>query len=60
MNPTPKQITRALEGADTPLSWLLMEADGDATSVEATVWPGGETRVLARAGYHGRPVRWLA
>jgi hypothetical protein len=46
--------------ADSPLAWLRMEADGDAASVEATVWPAGETHTLARAGYHGRPVRWLA
>jgi hypothetical protein len=48
---------RATSGA--PLAWLRMEADGDAASVEATTWPGGETHVVARAGYHGRPVAWL-
>jgi hypothetical protein len=46
--------------AHSPLAWLRMEADGADTRVEATTWPGGETRLLARAGYHGRPVRWLA
>ena len=24
------------------------------------LWPGGETRELARSGDHGPPVRWLA
>ena len=24
-----------------------------------TTWPGGEERLIARAGYHGRPVEWL-
>ena len=23
------------------------------------VWPGGEDSLVALAGYHGRPVRWL-
>lgn len=46
--------------ADTPLAWLRMEPDGDLTRVDATLWPGGESRMIARAGYHGRPVRWVA
>jgi hypothetical protein len=28
--------------------------------VRLTVWPRGEERLLAQAGYHGREVRWLA
>ena len=27
--------------------------------VRLTTWPGGEQRLLARAGYHGPPVNWL-
>jgi hypothetical protein len=37
-----------------------MEPQDELARVEATVWPGGETHLLARAGYHGRPVRWVA
>jgi hypothetical protein len=49
-----------------PLAWLRMEPPGedeedDGTApITLTSWPGGETRTLARCGYHGRPVRWLA
>ena len=25
-----------------------------------TTWPGGDERLLATAGFHGRPIRWLA
>ena len=39
-----------------PLAWLRMEPDGDRAAVWLTVWPGGEDRLLARAGYHGTPV----
>jgi hypothetical protein len=42
-----------------PLAWLRMEADGATARVDATLWPGSESRLLARVGYHGRPVRWL-
>jgi hypothetical protein len=59
------QVTASVELAgaratrDAPLAWLRMEPDGQATRLDATVWPGGEHRLIARAGYHGRPVRWL-
>jgi len=49
----------ARAGATAPLAWVRMEPDGDETGVEATVWPGGRTELLARAGFHGRPVRWF-
>ncbi|HEX9968383.1 MAG TPA: DUF2332 family protein [Solirubrobacterales bacterium] len=42
--------------ADAPLAWLRMEPAGDWTEVRLSTWPGGESRVLARAGYHGSPV----
>jgi hypothetical protein len=41
-----------------PLAWLRMEAGSDQTEIALTTWPGGAERVLATAGYHGRPVRW--
>jgi hypothetical protein len=46
--------TRATEQA--PLAWLRMEPVDDRAAVELTLWPGGETRLVARAGYHGNPV----
>jgi hypothetical protein len=45
---------------EAPLAWVRMEPQDELARVEATVWPGGETHLLARAGYHGRPVRWVA
>jgi hypothetical protein len=43
-------------GEDAPLAWLRMEPDGDRAAVRIATWPGGEDRLLARAGYHGTPV----
>lgn len=48
---------RATEAA--PLARLSMEPGGDEADVHLTMWPSGERRLIARAGYHGRPVRWL-
>ena len=45
--------------ADAPLAWLSMEPGGDLADVRLRVWPDGEDSLIARAGYHGRPVRWL-
>ena len=45
--------------ADSPLAWLRMEPAGELASVTLTTWPGGDERVVARSGYHGRPVRSL-
>ena len=50
-----------------PLAWLRMEPpqedfdalEGDLASIHLTMWPPGETSLIARCGYHGRPVRWL-
>jgi hypothetical protein len=44
---------------DAPLAWLRMELGGDEAAVHLTTWPGGEERLVARAGYQGRPVSWL-
>jgi hypothetical protein len=49
---------RASETA--PLAWLRMELGGDEAEVRLTTWPGGEDRLIARAGYQGRSVHWLA
>jgi hypothetical protein len=47
--------------ADAPLAWLRFEpsADGTCCEVRLRSWPGGAHRLLATAGYHGRPIRWL-
>jgi hypothetical protein len=44
---------------DSPLAWLKMESGADQAEVRLTTWPGGEERLLATAGFHGRDVRWL-
>src|SRR3954453_3611297 len=33
-----------------PLAWLRMEPGADQTDITLTTWPGGEDRVIARAG----------
>ncbi len=43
-----------------PLGWLRMEPGGEQTEVRLTLWPGGGERLIASAGFHGRPVRWVA
>jgi len=45
--------------ADAPLAWLRMEPGGERADVHLTTWPGGETRHIARVGYHGSPVELL-
>ncbi|HYC00329.1 MAG TPA: DUF2332 domain-containing protein [Candidatus Limnocylindrales bacterium] len=45
---------------DAPLAWLRMEPGGDQTEVTLTLWPGGKTRKVATAGFHGRDVHYLA
>ena len=60
------RITEAIHSAGThatesdPLAWLRMEPGDDQADVTLTTWPGGEERVIAHAGYHGRPVEWLS
>ncbi len=47
----------------TPIVWLRMEPGADfvkSAEVRYRRWPGGEDAVIARAGYHGRPVRQAA
>jgi len=56
-----ERFERSLEAAPGLVAWLRMEAsDRDLTEVRLTLWPGGEDRLLALAGYHGDPVEWLA
>lgn len=42
--------------ADAPLAWLSMEAGERETDVHLTLWPGGERKLIATSGYHGRDV----
>ena len=66
--PVKARITAAIETAgaaatpDTPLAWFRFESDqgagGDGGLMDLRLWPGGETRMLGRADFHGRWVRW--
>lgn len=54
-------FTRA--GAEGPLAWLSLEGPRDdhayeGVALDLTMWPGGETRRLARADYHGTWLAW--
>ncbi len=46
-------------GPGSPLAWLRMEPANGQTDVHLTTWPEGETRLIAKSGYHGTAVRWL-
>ncbi len=56
-----RAITAAGERAtpEAPFAWLFLEPGEEEADVRLTVWPGGEQRLLARAGFHGGAVRWL-
>ncbi|MBV8952423.1 MAG: DUF2332 domain-containing protein [Actinobacteria bacterium] len=45
---------------DAPLAWLRLEPAEAGIPVElrVTLWPGGEERLLATAGFHLGPVHW--
>ncbi len=45
---------------DKPLAWLRFEPGEDLAEVRLQLWPGGKDRLLARSGFHGKPVHWLA
>jgi hypothetical protein len=42
-----------------PLAWLRFEPGGKVAEVRLQLWPGGKNRLLARSGFHGKPVQWL-
>ena len=46
--------------AEAPLARVGMEADGikGSAALGVTLWPGGETRELARVDFHGRWIAW--
>ncbi len=48
---------------ETPLAWLSMENDGDATggvgaALTLRLWPGNHVLSLGRVDFHGRWVNW--
>lgn len=45
---------------DRPLAWLRFEPEGNLAAVRLRLWRGGKDRLLARSGFHGKPVEWLA
>lgn len=49
---------RATDAA--PLARLQMEADGNrgSAALRLQIWPGGETREIGRADFHGRFIEW--
>jgi hypothetical protein len=42
--------------SQSPLAWLSMEPGENQADVHLTLWPGGERKLIATAGYHGRQV----
>lgn len=61
-----ERVRSAIESAgrrarrDRPFAWLRLEPGREMADLSLTMWPGGDERLLARSGYHGRPVIWLA
>ena len=58
-------VRRVIEDAgaratvNAPFAWLSMEPGADQAEVHLTMWPGGERRLIAQAGFHGRDVKVL-
>jgi hypothetical protein len=58
-----KRVMNAAGRAATPhrpLAWLRFEPARNIAEVRLQLWPGGKERLLARSGFHGKPVYWLA
>jgi len=56
---TKARALAAMERSSTPLVRIGMETDGGkGAAITMTTWPGGETRNLGRACFHGRWVDW--
>jgi len=57
-----EQVMAAAAEAATPkkpLAWLRFEPGSNDAEVRSQLWPGGKDRLLARCGFHGKPVQWL-
>jgi hypothetical protein len=60
-------ITRLMDDAARrattrcPVAWFSMEADDvpDSAALHLGMWPAGERRLVGRADFHGRWVRWI-
>jgi hypothetical protein len=49
--------------SEAPLAWLRLEPPAGTQSpveLRVTTWPGGDEQLLALAGFHRDPVRWIA
>jgi hypothetical protein len=49
--------------SEAPLAWLRLEPPAGTQSpieLRVTTWPGGDEQLLAVAGFHRDPVRWIA
>lgn len=44
---------------DKPLAWLRFEPADNLAEVRLQLWPDGKDWLLARSGFHGKPVEWL-
>lgn len=64
---TRQKIETALKTAgaaatpDAPIAWLRMEGAGENptyATLQLTLWPRGESRVLARGGFHAQWIEW--
>lgn len=66
--PVAARVTAAIEAAgdrataDAPIGWLRLEPSPTELHADLRLrtWPGGADRLLATAGFHDGPVRWLA
>ncbi|MEO1537718.1 MAG: DUF2332 family protein [Pseudomonadota bacterium] len=58
---TKARARAAMERSASPLVRVGMEADGGkGAAITMTTWPGGESRHLGRASFHGIWVDWVA
>ena len=46
--------------AESPLAYLRFEPAGDHAETWLRTWPGGDDRLVARAGFHGAPLELVA
>jgi hypothetical protein len=53
-----KRFEGAVRSAPGRIAWLRMEPADELTDVRLTIFPDGDERLIARAGYHGDPVLW--
>jgi hypothetical protein len=59
---TAMQLAGDVATPDAPLAWLRMEtlkSTDPYPVLQLTLWPGGQTRTLALADFHGRWIEWM-